>query len=359
MIYSVEALVNLSALNHNLQQVRRLAPKSKVVAMIKSNGYGHGILQVAESLQDADAFGIACLSEAIMLRNNSINKRMLLMRGFGNVDELFTAIENDLDLVVHDVMQLAILEQTKLVKPITVWMKIDTGMHRLGFLFNQAKDAYQRLHVNPNVAQPMNIMTHLASADDLTNPFTQSQLDRFQAAIASFPGPKSIANSAGIINWPSAHADWVRPGIILYGVSPIINTAGCDFNLKPVMTLKSKLIAVKTMPKGERVGYGSTWEAPEKMPIGVIAVGYGDGYPRHAESGTPVLLGDTICPLIGRVSMDMITVDLRNKPSAKCGDCAVLWGDGLPIEHVAKCANTIAYDLLCGVTSRVVFKYLS
>jgi alanine racemase len=353
-----EAHINLSALHHNFQQVRHLAPNSKIVAMIKSNGYGHGILQVANSLQEADAFGVACLSEAITLRNNGINKRMLLMRGFADVDELSAVIEYGLDAVVHDITQLEILEQTKLTKPIVVWLKIDTGMHRLGFSFDKAEDVYRRLSINRNVQQPIVIMTHLASADDLTNPLTQKQLDRFTQITASFTEPKSIVNSAGIINWPSSHSDWVRPGIMLYGVSPLANNIGLDHNLKPVMTLRSKLIAVKNMAKGEQIGYGSTWEAPEKMAIAIIAAGYGDGYPRHAKNGTPVLLDDTICPLIGRISMDMLAVDLRNKTSAKCGDWAVLWGEGLPIEHVAKWADTTAYDLLCSVTRRVEFKFL-
>lgn len=359
MSYSTEANINLNALRHNLQQVRLLAPKSKVMAMVKSNGYGHGILQVAEALQEADAFGVACLNEAETLRSNGINKQMLLMRGFNNEEELHKAITYNLDLVMHDISQLNVLEQIKLKQPIAAWMKIDTGMHRLGFALDVAEDVYRRLKVNSNVQQPMVIMTHLASADDLTNQLTQKQLDHFQQMTAGFSGLKSIANSSGIINWPSSHGDWVRPGIILYGVSPFAGTTGLDYNLKPGMTLKSKLIAVKTIAKGGAVGYGSTWKAPEKMPIGIVAVGYGDGYPRHAKNGTPVLVGDVICPLIGRVSMDMIAIDLRGKPSAKCGDCAVLWGEGLPIEYVAEAADTIAYDLLCGVTRRVAFRYNS
>lgn len=352
-----EAFIDLAALQYNLQQVRKLVPKSKIMAMIKSNGYGHGLLPIAKNLEDADAFGVACLGEASILRKNGINKRALLMRGFGNVNELSTAIEYGLDLVIHDTTQLEILDQIKLNKPIVAWLKIDTGMHRLGFSLNQAEEAYNRLQNNPNVQKPLSIMTHLACADDFANPLTQKQLDSFQKISTNLIGAKSIANSAGIINWPSSHGDWVRPGIILFGVSPLTDKTGLDHNLKPVMTLRSKIIAVKNIVKGERVGYGSEWTAPENMPIAIVAAGYGDGYPRHAKNETPVLIGDAVCSLIGRVSMDMIAVDLRNNPRAKCGDHAVLWGEGLPIEQVAKWANTTAYDLLCSVTQRVEFKY--
>jgi alanine racemase len=352
-----EAFIDLNALCHNLQQVRTLVPKSKVIAMIKSNGYGHGLLPVAKNLEDADAFGVACLGEASILRKNGIDKKILLMRGFSDIAELFTAIDYNLDLVIHDMTQLAILEQVSLSKPITAWMKIDTGMHRLGFSIEEAEYVYDKLQKNSNVKKPLFIMTHLAAADDFSNPLTQKQLDTFQKVTANFIGQKSIANSAAIINWPNSYGDWVRPGVILFGVSPLANKTGADHGLKPVMTLRSKLIAVKNIAKGERVGYGSEWTAPENMPVAIVAVGYGDGYPRHAKNGTPVLIYDTICPLIGRVSMDMIAVDLRNKSTVKCGDYVVLWGEGLPIEHVAKWADTIAYDLLCSVTRRVEFKY--
>lgn len=352
-----EAFIDLNALQYNLQQVRKLVPKSKIMAMIKSNGYGHGLLPIAKNLEDIDAFGVACLGEASILRENGINKKILLMRGFGDAVELFTAIDYGLDLVIHDVTQLAILERVKLSRPIVAWMKIDTGMHRLGFSFEKAEYVYDQLQKNSNIQKPLFIMTHLAAADDFTNPLTQKQLECFQKITANLKGQKSIANSAAIINWSASYGDWVRPGIILFGVSPLADKVGSDHNLKPVMTLRSKLIAVKTVAKGEQVGYGSEWTAPENMPIAIAAVGYGDGYPRHAKNGTPVLIGDTVCSLIGRVSMDMIAVDLRHKPTAKCGDHAVLWGEGLPIEHVAKWAGTNAYDLLCSVTRRVEFKY--
>lgn len=351
------ANIDLKALGHNLQQIRQLAPQKKIMAMIKSNAYGHGILPVASALQEADAFGVACLKEAALLRHNGINKQILLMRGFGDETELAMAADYNIDVVIHDNSQLQVLENIKLEKPIAVWMKIDTGMHRLGFSLGNADDIYQKLSTNRNIQQPISIMSHFAAADDAEHLLTAQQINLFQKITANFAGEKSIANSAGIINYPSAPGNWIRPGIMLYGVSPLPETTGFDYNLKPVMTLRSKIIAVKTIKKGGQVGYGATWKASEDMPVAIIAIGYGDGYPRHAKSGTPVLLDDTICPLIGRVSMDMIAVDLRNKTSAKCGDWAVLWGDGLPIEQIAEYANSIAYELLCGVTSRVEFKY--
>lgn len=353
-----EAIINLSALRHNLWQIRKLVPKSKIVAMIKGNGYGHGLLPIAKALEEADAFGVACLGEALVLCKNGINKKILLMRGFGDVAELSIAVDYNLDLVIHDMTQLAILEQVTLKKPITAWMKIDTGMHRLGFSLEEAGYVYDKLQKNSNVKKPLFFMTHLAAADDFYNPLTQKQLEAFQKVTTNFAGQKSIANSAGLINWSVSHADWVRPGIVLFGVSPLKDKIGSDHGLKSVMTLRSKLIAVKRIAKGEHIGYGSKWTAPENMPVALVAIGYGDGYPWHAKNGTPILIYDTICPLIGRVSMDMIAVDLRNKPAAKCGDYAILWGEGLPIEHVAKWADTIAYHLLCSVTRRVEFKYL-
>jgi len=355
-MFASEALINLSALRHNLLQVRKLASASKVMAMIKSNGYGHGILPVARALQEkADAFGVALLSEAIELRDNGIENRILIMRGFGNVDELSMVVEHGFDVVVHDVTQLEILEQITLAKPIVVWLKVDTGMNRLGFAVDELDVVYNRLRFNRNVQQPVYLISHFASADDLSNSLTFKQLNNFQCITLNLP--KSMANSAAIINLPLAHGDWVRPGIILYGVSPVVNSIGLDYGLKPVMTLCSKLIAVKTIFKGGQVGYGATWVAPEDMLIGIVGIGYGDGYPRHAKSGTPVLINGIVCPLIGRVSMDMIAVDLRNNIFAKCGDLVTLWGDGLPVEDVARWADTIAYDLLCGVAKRVDFKY--
>ncbi|KPJ67488.1 MAG: alanine racemase [Coxiella sp. DG_40] len=355
---SVQAHIDLIALQHNYRQIRRLTSSSRIMAMVKSNAYGHGLVQIAKSLTDVDAFGVACLNEALMLRKAGVIKRIVLTRGFSDVTELPLIGKYGLDIVVHHESQIEILQTVKLNKPVSVWLKIDTGMHRLGFSQQEAEYAYDRLSKISQVQQPIYIMTHLASADDLFKSTTREQLDYFKR-FSFCSNPKSIANSAAIINWSESCADWVRPGIMLYGVSPLADKTGKEISLRPVMTLQSELIAVKKLAKGDRVGYGGVWECPEDMPVGVVAIGYGDGYPRHAKTGTPVLVNGIRCQIVGRVSMDMLTVDLRNNPGAKCGDEVVLWGKGLPVEYIAKYADTISYELLCGLTQRVQFIYES
>lgn len=356
MNYGAAAFINLSALQSNYAQVRKFAPGRKVMAMIKSNAYGHGLIEVAQALSDADAFGVACFSEAIALRKAGITKPIVLMRGFTSATELLWCLDANLEVVIHDVNQLNILSQVNLVSPLSVWFKIDTGMRRLGFLPEQVEAAYQQLK-NNKWLKIKGVMTHFSSSDDLSKRSVQKQLALFLAIAEDMSEPKSLANSGAIINCPETHGDWVRPGIMLYGVSPIADKTGVDYGLKPVMTLRSKLISVKNIGKGDKVGYGENWQCPMDTRLGVVAIGYGDGYPRNAVNKTPVLVNDCLCELIGRVSMDMIAVDLKNI-KAKVGDQVTLWGDGLPVEHVAHSVNTIPYDLLCGVTRRVEYKYI-
>ncbi len=345
--------IDLSALQHNFARVKQLASTTKILAMIKSNAYGHGLIPVAQTLEDADAFGVACLSEGIELRQAGIDKRIVIMRGFFDTEELELAAEHNFDVVVHCEQQLQILADATLPKKIDVWLKIDTGMHRLGFLGKQVLNAYQSLQQNSNVKQPIHVITHLANADIVNDITTKTQLEKFIDVSCDIAGPKSIANSATIFNCPEAHTDWVRPGIMLYGVSPLVGVSSAELDLQPVMTLCSKLIAIKDLQKGDMVGYGSTWACPENMPVGVVAIGYGDGYPRHVPSGTPILVNDIKCQIVGRVSMDMLTVDLRNNPQAKYGDTVTLWGQGLPVEIIAEHSGTIAYELLSKITPRV------
>jgi alanine racemase len=352
------ATIDLAALQHNWQRVKTFAPDCSLLAMIKSNAYGHGLLTVAKNLA-ADGFGVACLSEAVALREAGIQQTIILMRGMQSVAELHKAVEQQFSLVIHSPEQVRLLEQTTLPRPITIWLKLDTGMHRLGFPPHQAQTIYQRLQNCINVAKPLHILTHLAEADSLEKTTTQRQIDLFKATTATWVGPKSIANSAGIIAWPNAHSDWVRPGIMLYGVSPFSDREARDYDLQPMMTLCSHLIAVNTLQAGDAVGYGGTWTCPEEMRVGVVAVGYGDGYPRHAPNNTPVLIRGVRCPMIGRVSMDMLTVDLRTCPAAQVGDIVTLWGQGLPIEEIARHAGTIGYELLCQVTPRVQFEVIN
>ena len=354
-----QAHIDLDALQANYRWVKSQVNSSKLMAMIKSNGYGHGLIKIARALPLADAFGVATLSEAIMLRKGGIQQRIVLLPGFFEPSELSLISHYDIEIVIHQDYQLAILEKISLQRPLKIWLKIDTGMHRLGFAPEYTKIIYQRLLKCSCVAPPIIIISHFADADDSAKTTAQYQLDQFNQATQGL-GPdilKSIAHSAGILAYPSSHFDWVRPGILLYGTSPMLRNDKVGYPLQPVMTLQARLIAVNPLFKGQSVGYGGTWTADQDMLIGIVSIGYGDGYPRHAPSGTPVLINGIKCPLIGKVSMDFLTVDLRLCPQAKIGDTVILWGKGLPIETVAQYAGTIAYELTCHVTSRVEFIY--
>jgi len=350
---SVKALIDLDACRYNLSIAKKAAPDSKCIAVIKANAYGHGMVEIAKALNDADMFGVARIGEAIQLREAGITVPVLLLEGFSSENELNLVRQHKLDCVIHNESQLDLLEQSTGEK-ISVYLKIDSGMHRLGFNPDDVVDVMQRLKQNTNVNTPVKLMTHLANADDKQDDTTLKQIDVFYQSIESLSATEtSIANSAGILGWPQSHTLWNRPGIMLYGVSPFIKGKASDHNLKPVMTLSSQLIAVKKLNKGDAVGYGGCYVCEKETMIGVVAVGYGDGYPRHAKTGTPVLVK-------GRVSMDMICVDLSlsEQGNAKVNDPVVLWGEGLPVEEIAESADTIAYELLCGVTNRVEFVYL-
>jgi len=353
MTRSAEARIDLSALRHNFQRVRQSAPTSRVLAVIKANAYGHGMLRVAQALADADAFAVARLDEALSLRSAGVEKPIVLLEGFTTADELAALAQHGLETVVHNDFQIALLEQTRTDKPIPVWLKIDTGMHRLGIAPDETGVAWNRLQACGAVAKPIRFMTHFANSDLRGDARNAAQIAQFTSALAGLHGECSSANSAAILALPETHADWVRPGIMLYGVSPFSDGRAQDEDLQPVMTLTTQLIAVSQHRKGDAIGYGGEWVCPEDMPVGVAAIGYGDGYPRHARAGTPVLIDGVRVPLIGRVSMDMITLDLRKHPNLRIGVEVVLWGNGLPVEEVAECAGTIAYQLLCGVAPRV------
>ena len=349
----VRALVDTQALQANLQCVRAAAPRARVMAVIKANGYGHGLLRTARTLQAADAFGVASIDEAAALREAGFTHPILLLAGFFSGEELDTIAALGLHIVVHHDVQLDALEGARLDTPVHVWLKIDSGMHRLGFPPERAADAYRRLRACAQVRPEIRLMTHLANADAREDPATPEQLGVFQRAVEGLPGERSIANSAGILAWPQTHADWVRPGLMLYGVTPFLSGSAQDAGLRAAMSLTSRLIAINHRRRGDAIGYGGDYRCPEDMPVGVIAIGYGDGYPRAAVTGTPVLVGGRRVSLVGRVSMDLITVDLRDHPRAAVGDEAVLWGRGLPVEEVARCASTIPYELLCRVAARV------
>jgi len=347
------ALVDAEALRHNLRQARLRAPRSRVMAVVKANGYGHGLLWVARTLSGAaDAFGVSSVEEGIQLREAGITRPVCLLEGFFTPDELPTLAEHRLEPAIHCEFQLQALVQALPVVKLTVWLKIDTGMHRLGFLPQAVPDVLKQLRSSPAVAD-IRVMSHFARADIRFDPDTKTQIESFQGQVRNLGLESSLANSAGILAWPQSHLDWVRPGIMLYGASPMAGESAAALDIEPVMTLETALIAVNIRRQGEAIGYGGDWRCPEDMPVGVAAIGYGDGYPRHAVPGTPVLVNGKRVPLVGRVSMDMITLDLRAQPDARVGDPVVLWGQGLPVEEVAQSAGTIAYELLCHVTERI------
>jgi alanine racemase len=343
--------IDLDALRHNFAVVRGHAPGCRIMAIVKADAYGHGIVRVARALPEADAFGVACIEEAEELRAAGIGNPLVLLEGPFTPEEIAALPALGLETVVHTPEQLAMIEQARPAAPIACWLKVDTGMHRLGFPPEEALAVHARLAALPHVAKGIRIMTHLASAQRQGDPSIPAQLDAF-AALDGLPGPRCVANSAALLSLPATHGDWVRPGIMLYGVSPFAYQEGHQHGLQPVMTVRSALIAVRRVAAGGGVGYGATWRCPEDMPIGVVAVGYGDGYPRHLDDETPVLVGGVQARAIGRPSMDMLTVDLRAAPGAKVGDPVVLWGPELPVERVARHAATVPYELLCSVRMR-------
>lgn len=348
-----QAHINLSALQHNFNQVRLAAPNSAVLAMIKSNAYGHGLQRVALALTDADAFGVASFDEVEALRKADIQKPIMLMTGFYSIAELTLLQQLNTMIVVHNPQQMAMLAQHPLTTPIKVWLKVDLGMSRLGFAVDEIEDVLKQLQANRMIDPEIVLFGHFSDCFDLQSIHTIVQLAKFQELATRCGLPCSLSNSAAILTQPAAHYQWVRPGIMLYGVSPCDERAAADFNLLPVMTLKSRLLRVNHLAKGARVSYGGNFVCPEAMPVGVVEMGYGDGYPRHAENGTPILVNGHRCAIIGRVCMEMLMVDLRNAPDASVGDDVILWGDQLPIEEVATSAKTIGYELLCKVTQRV------
>jgi alanine racemase len=349
--------INLPALQHNFNRVNESAPASRVMAIIKANAYGHGLTRIARALPRADAFGVACVNEAITLREAGFDRRIVLLEGPFAADELRLISGYRLDVVLHHREQLAMLERVRLRRPLNVWLKIDTGMHRLGFAPTSVPEMVTRLDTIDYLGE-LRWMSHLACADDSGDDYTATQIEGFRNTVESLTGERSLANSAAVLAWQDAHYDWVRPGIMLYGASPLRDTTALALDLQPVMTLESTLIAVNTHQKGARVGYGGDWVCPETMPVGVAAIGYGDGYPRHAPAGMPVLINGRRAQLIGRVSMDMVCVDLRGHPGAAVGASVTLWGDGLPVDEVAASAGTIGYELLCSINSRVRCEYI-
>ena len=348
MLIEPAVTIDLAALQHNLQQVRRFASGRKIMAVIKADGYGHGMLRVAGALAEADAFAVARISEGVQLRKVHRDKPIVVLGGFNDPLELDQAKAEGLTLVIHHPHQLEMLQQV--TGDIDCWLKVDTGMNRLGFSAEDAATALQQLRSHARV---VGVMSHLANADDRSDDYTHRQVKRFQQVTASIDVPRSLANSAGITSWPETHGDWVRPGIMLYGASPLQSVTAESLNLRPVMTFKAPVISVKSLAPGAPVGYGGIWRAPEVMRLGVVGAGYGDGYPREVSEAARVMINGALIPVVGRVSMDTLTIDLRGHDEVQMGDEVTLWGEGLPVDDIARAADTISYALLCGLKGRV------
>jgi alanine racemase len=359
------AVIRPTALRSNLDRVRELAPGCPVLAVIKANAYGHGLIQVARILEEAEAFAVARLEEAIQLREAGIHKRLVILGGCLTAEEICAASDLALDVVVHSTQQVALLELTAVAAPMACWLKVDTGMGRLGVEPAAVPDLVKRLRAAATV-RSLTLMTHLGCADDHSDPATPEQLQTFSRVLGSWEGDMSVANSAAILQWPDtlrsggmlrySGRNWVRPGIMLFGASPLRGQTAGALTLRPAMSFETRLISVKTVRKGQRVGYGGHWVAPRNSVLGVAAAGYADGYPWHVGAGTPVGIRDRIAPLVGRVSMDMLTVDLTDIPGASAGDRVILWGDGPTVEEIAGAARTIPWALMTGINRRVAVR---
>lgn len=361
MQFRTVAQIDLSALAHNISVIQKLAPQSLLMAVVKANAYGHGLAAVTPALAAAGATAVATVEEAATLRTNGWQGRLMLLQGFATAAELEAAIELETEVVVHQSSQLELLATKGQDLNSRVWIKLETGMNRLGFPASQMKAISQQLQ-----QYQLGFMTHFASADEIDNPSVLAQISHFESAVGGLDLPKTLANSAATLNYPQAHADMVRCGLMLFGVSPLLEGCGADLGLHPVMRFSSRLLTLKQCSRGDLVGYSGTYSCPQDMPVGVVAIGYGDGYPWHASSHAGVkpamlMIKGVECPVVGRVSMDMLAVDLRPLESVgirvEQGDEVILWGPELPIENLARSIGSIPYELLCGLTGRVSYQY--
>jgi alanine racemase len=344
------ATIDLAALRHNLSVMRRHAPRARVFAILKANAYGHGLLRGARAFADAEGFAVVELESAVRLREAGYGQAIALLEGTFEPRELPVLSEHRLMPAIHTFEQIEMMDAAPAGSKLDVLLKVNTGMNRLGFQPADFDTALARLQASPHVAS-ITLMTHFANADlpaGIAEP-----LRTFERLTRNVALPRTLANSAAVLRYPESHADWIRPGIALYGCSPFPDSVGSDLGLRPAMTLESELIAVRELAAGEAVGYGSTYVAEKRQRIGVVACGYADGYPRHAPTGTPVLVGGRLTATVGRVSMDMLCVDVNEIEDARVGTPAVLWGEGNPVEKVAEAAGTVGYELLCALAPRV------
>ncbi len=346
----IKAIISAAALRHNLGVVRRAAPRSRVFAVIKANAYGHGVTRAARAFEAADGIALLEIEAAVRLREGGYVKRLALLEGLFESSEVAVAARHDLAVVVHNHEQLRMLDAAPAGARFDVMLKINTGMNRLGFTPPDALVARELLKKHRAVKQ-LTLMTHFATADDARGVAWQIQV--FEQIAAGQQLERSIANSAAILRFPDTHADWVRPGIMLYGCTPFADVTARELGLRPAMTLASEIISVQDLRGGDRIGYAGTFEATQTMRIGTVACGYADGYPRHAPTGTPVLVDGIRTRTLGRVSMDMLCVDLTPVPAARVGTAVELWGGALPADEVAAAAGTVSYELICALAPRV------
>ena len=344
------ARISLDALAHNLRVARRHAGSARLWAVVKANGYGHGLARVVRALGQADGFALLTLDEAANLRQMGVKQPILLLEGFFDAGEIAPCYELRLIPVLHRVEQLAMLEQARRDGPLDIYLKFNSGMNRLGFPLADLSELVDRARLLAGGGR-LTLMTHFATADEGLG--VDWQLEPFLAQARASGLPLSLANSAALLRRPDSLGDWARPGIMLYGASPFADVGAASLGLRPAMTLTSEIIAVQDLAPGAGVGYGLAWRAPQRTRVGVVACGYADGYPRHAPNGTPVLVDGQRCGLVGRVSMDMLAVDLSGLSAAGVGSAVTLWGEGLPVEDVATAAGTISYELLCALAPRV------
>jgi len=349
------ARIDAEAVAHNLGRVRQWAPDSKVMAVVKADAYGHRLDLCLPALAAADMLAVASIDEARAVRRLGNRQAVLLLEGVLHASDLAVVEALGLELTVHHLSQVEMLETVGRAPCARLWLKVDSGMHRLGVEPDQARALHARLQALPGVGQ-VNLISHFASSECPLPDTAARQLARFDAAVAGLDGEHCLANSGAILNHPHSHRHWVRAGIVLYGISPLAGKTGLELGLRPAMTVEAEILAVNRVAAGEAIGYGGRYIAERELKVGVVGIGYGDGYPRSVIDGAPVLVGGHRCPLVGRVSMDMITVDLSDCPDVAIGDRAVLWGQDLPMEEIAAAADTIAYELSCRITRRVRYR---
>jgi alanine racemase len=346
----IVARIDLGAMEHNLSIARSFAGSAEVLAVVKANAYGHGLKRVWRALRAADGMAVLDLADAVSLRESGYEKRILLLEGFFSADELPVLVKNNLTPVVHSAEQLDILQHAPAGAPLDVFLKVNSGMNRLGFTMERAPDAMRSLRAMPSI-QNVILMTHFSAAEEAHG--VEWQMARVRPLLEATSARWSFANSAALLRHPDTRGDFVRPGIILYGASPFQDQDANALNLKPVMTLESAIIGVQALVAGDIVGYGGRFRADRPTRVGVVAAGYADGYPRHAPDGTPVLVAGVRTRTVGRISMDLLCVDLTDIPQAGMGSTVTLWGKGLPVDEVAAAAGTVSYELLCALAPRV------